>query len=198
MTGFLSAPATVDLGSGFGVAATIENSSYVATGVQIEPTLIPLGVTLKDVATRRWDGVDMSFLGMTDALTLGNVYSGFPRSAFWSFTADTPGPKTFKIRAWSENAGEVTLTQTIQVKPPRADLVETALTTILPRVVRAPGTSFSVTDTVQNIGAARADASTTRYYLSRDPVKRPDDVLLGGSHTAHGLDPGRVTRPRSP
>jgi subtilase family serine protease len=190
MTGFLSAPSTVDVGSGFGVAATIENSSYVATGVQIEPTLIPLGVTLKGVATRRWDGVDMSFLGVTDALTLGNVYSGFPRSAFWSFTADTPGPKTFKIRAWSENAGEVTLTQTIQVKPPRADLVETALTTTPPRVVRAPGTSFSVTDTIQNIGAARADASTTRYYLSRDPVKSPDDVLLGGSHSAHGLDPG--------
>ena len=63
----------------FTVAATVVTPSYVASGVQVEPTLIPLGVTLLDVQTQRWDGVSMSFLGATDALTLGNVVSGVPR-----------------------------------------------------------------------------------------------------------------------
>ena len=190
MTAFMSAPSNVEVGSLFTVAATVVNSSYVASGVQVEPTLIPLGVTLRDVQTQRWDGVQMSFLGATDALTLGNVVSGVPRAAFWNFTADTTGPKTFKIRAWSENGGEVNLTQTVQVVPPRPDLVEASVTMNPPAPVRAPGTTFSVTDTVQNTSTVRSDASTTRYYLSLDEVKSADDILLTGTHPAHGLDGG--------
>jgi subtilase family serine protease len=59
-----------------------------------------------------------------------------------------------------------------------------------PAPIRAPGTTFSVTDTVQNIGMARSGPSTTRYYLSLDEVKSAGDILLTGSHSAHGLDPG--------
>jgi subtilase family serine protease len=152
--------------------------------------LIPLGVTLLDLQTRRWDGVTMSFHGTTDALTLGNVTSGLPRVATWLFRADTVGPKTFKVRAWSENGGEVIATKTVQVVPVMPDLVEATLTINPPAPVRAPGSTFSVTDTVQNAGMARSGPSTTRYYLSLDGVKSPNDTLLGGSHPAHGLDPG--------
>ena len=72
------------------------------------------------------------------------------------------------------------------------DLVATAVTTNPPAPVRAPGTTFSVTDTVQNAGTARSDPSTTRYYLSLDAVKSADDTLLTGSRSVHGLDPGAV------
>src|SRR5215831_7169990 len=111
MTATLTAPANVEAGATFDVTATVDVPSYLAAGVQIEPTLIPLGQTLLDVTTTRADGVAMSFLGVTDALTLGNVVSGtVPRTATWRFRADTPGPKLIKIRAWSENGGEATAT----------------------------------------------------------------------------------------
>ena len=70
------------------------------------------------------------------------------------------------------------------------DLVETALTTNPLAPILAPGATFSVTDTVRNDGTARSGASTTRYHLSLDAVKGPGDVLLTGTHSAPGLDPG--------
>ncbi len=190
MTASLTAPPNPEVGATFDVRATVDSPSYVASGVQIEPTFIPLGVTLLDVKTTRFDGVTMSFLGTTDALTLGNVVSGLPRSATWTFRADTTGPKFFKMRAWSENGGEVSVTTTPQVVAARPDLVETALTTNPSAPIAAPGGTFSVTDTVANIGRARSDGSTTRYYLSLDPVKSAGATLLDGSHHADGLDPG--------
>ena len=50
----------------------------------------------------------------------------------------------------------------------RPDLAETAAITTPAAPVRAPGTTFSVTDTAQNVGAVASGASTTRYYLSLD------------------------------
>ena len=190
MTATLTAPANPVIGDTFDVTATVDSPSYLASGVQIEPTLIPLGVTLLDEKTTRADGQAVSFLGVADALTLGNVVSGLARSATWTFRADTTGPKLFKIRAWSENGGEVTATATPEVVPPKPDLVELRLEANPQEPVRAPGGTFSVTDIVANAGRARSDGSTTHYYLSLDPVKSANDILLTGSHPAHGLDPG--------
>ena len=39
--------------------------------------------TLVDLQTARYDGANMSFLGVADALTLGNVVTGIDRSATW-------------------------------------------------------------------------------------------------------------------
>ena len=63
----------------------------------------------------------------------------------------------------------------------RPDLVETAVTTNPPATIRAPGTTFPVTDTVQNRGPAASESSTTRYYLSLDAVKSAGDTLLTGA-----------------
>ena len=49
------------------------------------------------------------------------------------------------------------------------DLVTTAVSN--PPAAAAPGSAFSVTDTVKNEGNARAAASTSRYYLSVDTTK---------------------------
>ena len=72
----------------------------------------------------------------------------------------------------------------------RPDLVETAATTNPPAPVRAPGTTFSVTDTVRNLGPVPSGASTTRYYLSLDGVKSAGDTLLTGSRGVPGLAAG--------
>jgi subtilisin family serine protease len=190
LAAFLSIGENIEVGSTFGVDATVSAPSYVASGVQVEPTLIPLGVTLLDVTTTRWDGVTMSFLGVADALTLGNTTASLPRNATWLFRADTPGPKTFKIRAWSDNGGEVTATRTVVIVPPLPDLVETALSTNPPAPARAPGTTFSVTDTVQNSGMGRSGPSTTRYYLSLDRFLGESATLLTGSRSVSDIDVG--------
>src|SRR5262249_53866437 len=52
---------------------------------------------------------------------------------------------------------------------------------------------FSVTDTVQNVGAATAGGSTTRYYLSLDTVKNAGDVLLTGTRGVGTLAGGATS-----
>ncbi|PWU17547.1 MAG: serine protease [Candidatus Rokuibacteriota bacterium] len=193
MTAFMSAPSSVTVGQTFTVGVTVENSSYLAQGVQVEPTLIPLGVTLVDVLTERWDGVTMSFLHSPDALTLGNLVSGVPRIIFWNVRADAIGPQTFKFRAWSENGGQVDMTQTVQVVAPKPNLVQTSMTLNPPAPMLAPGRAFTVTDTVQNSGLAPAASSKTRYYLSLDGVKNAGDTLLTGTRSVPDLASGEAS-----
>jgi subtilase family serine protease len=49
------------------------------------------------------------------------------------------------------------------------------------------GGSIEVNELVSNVGSAAAGASTTRFYLSVDPVKDPSDLLLTGSHPVPAL-----------
>ena len=193
MTASLTAPSDPKVGSTFTVTLNVNTPSYVVSGAQVELTSsTPPGLTLPRIQHEapRWrrHGLARS----RGEVTLGNLVPMLGRSATWTYRADSPGPKTFAVRVWSENGGEVIATTTVNVVPPlsSADLVQTAMTTNPPAPVRAPGTTFSVTDTVHNAGTARSGPSTTRYYLSLDAVKSADDTLLTGSHSAHGLDPG--------
>jgi subtilase family serine protease len=58
-----------------------------------------------------------------------------------------------------------------------ADLIETSVTD--PPATIVNGGSFSVTETVQNVGSATASASTTRYYLSTTRSKNGAHLLTG-------------------
>jgi hypothetical protein len=53
----------------------------------------------------------------------------------------------------------------------------------------APAHSFSVTDTIQNLGSVSAGASTTRYYLSLNSLKDAGDISLAGSRAVGILSP---------
>ncbi len=57
----------------------------------------------------------------------------------------------------------------------------------------APGTTFPVTDTVQNQGAATAGASTTRHYLSLDALKDAGDTLLSHTRSVPGLGASAIS-----
>ena len=71
----------------------------------------------------------------------------------------------------------------------RPDLVERTVSG--PPMATAPGTTFSVTETVKNQGAVAAGASTTRYYLSLNPVKECRvTCYLTGSRAVPALGPG--------
>ena len=189
VTPFMTAPSSPVAGSLFGVTLNVSTQSYVASGVQVELTSPPAGVTPVYVETMRLDGETMDFNAL-GSLTLGNVVPTKSRSATWFFRAISPGPKTISIRGWWENRGEFLVNTTVEVVPAMPDLVATAVTTNPPAPIRAPGTTFSVTDTVLNAGPGRSGASKTRYYLSLDAAKSAEDTLLTGSRSVQGLDPG--------
>ncbi|HEV2732315.1 MAG TPA: CARDB domain-containing protein, partial [Terriglobales bacterium] len=78
-----------------------------------------------------------------------------------------------------------------QVTVSGPDLVETAVSD--PPNTVTPGGTFSVTDTVQNIGNANAAASTTRYYLSTTTSKTASSTLLTGSRSVPSLAPAATS-----
>ena len=67
----------------------------------------------------------------------------------------------------------------------RPDLVSTAVSE--PPATKVRGTSFSVTDTVENQSAFNAGASRVQYYLSLDVVKNAGDRLLTGFRAVAAL-----------
>lgn len=96
--------ATPGVGSTFTVTTSVRNTAYVASGVHLSVPAFPLEMTLLGVTTTREDGVTMDFDNRR-GLTLGNIVEGDSRSAVWRMRADTPGRKTLRFRAWSENGG---------------------------------------------------------------------------------------------
>ena len=70
------------------------------------------------------------------------------------------------------------------------DLIEKTVTTTPAAPVRAPGTTFSVTDRTLNAGVVASGLSTTRYYLSLDGTKNAGDILLTGTRSVPGLAAG--------
>ena len=189
MTAYIEAPSNATVGSRFPVTMHLVNYAYVASAVQVKLVSPPPGVRRLSMRTTRLDGVTMDWITPDAPLTLGTIPPSWSRYATWYVVADTPGPKTFTIRASSENGNEVFLTKTVQVDSV-TNLVETAMATNPSAPLRAPGTTFSVTDTVQNIGIAPSASSTTRYYLSLDATKSADDTLLSGTHSVPTLNPG--------
>jgi hypothetical protein len=78
-----------------------------------------------------------------------------------------------------------------QVTVSGPDLVETAVSN--PPSTVTPGGTFSITDTVQNIGNATAAASTTRYYLSTTASKTGSSTLLTGNRSVPSLAPAATS-----
>ena len=66
---------------------------------------------------------------------------------------------------------------TIQVSLPTADLAVTAVSD--PPATAAPGASFVLTDTTQNVGPTVVGATSTRYVLSVDTVRSANDIVIG-------------------
>lgn len=75
-----------------------------------------------------------------------------------------------------------------RVRVTRPDLAQTAVSS--PPSGAAPGSRFSVTDTVTNQGAVGSGPSTTRYYLSVDQQRGTGDKLLTGSRSVPALAAG--------
>jgi hypothetical protein len=190
---FVTAPTNTPVGSTFDVTFSFATDSYVTSGLHAELVTLPIGVTPVSLKTTRHDGVVMDFPPL-DGFTLGNLVPMLGRSATWTFRATSAGPKAFTVRAWSENqkGGEVRATANVQVVTPLANLTQMGVAPNGTGNAMAPGTRFSVNDTVQNDGTVPSRASTTRYYLSLDAIKNAGDTLLTGTRNVPTLAVGAV------
>jgi hypothetical protein len=79
-------------------------------------------------------------------------------------------------------------TTTAAVTVTRHDLTTTAVG--VPPATKKRGTVFAMSDTAQNVGTVQAAASSTRYYLSLDPVKSANALQLSGTRTVPVLAAG--------
>ena len=134
----------------------------------------------------------MPFHISEDTLTLGNLVPTYPRRASYWFRADTPGPKTFLVRAWSENGGEFVASTSFQVQParPSVNLVPTAM-----------GTSPATPNRGARVHLLGDRHGTERraggVHLLEDALLRlarcgeeGGDTLLAGTHSVPGLAAG--------
>jgi subtilase family protein len=111
LTGSPSPTGAVPVGGFVEVTTTVSNPSWILSGVHLAAAGIPSGATLVQVETIREDNVTMTFTGMT-AISLGSIVQGDTRRATWRFRIDTPGAKTVRFRAVSENGGNRDLSVT--------------------------------------------------------------------------------------
>lgn len=102
------------------------------------------------------------------------------------FTPTAPGLRSTTIRV-DTSAGSLTVAANGTGKA-LPNLVVTALAN--PPSVKAPGTSFNVTDTTSNIGLVAATASVTRYLLSLDATRDVGDIALTGTRAVGALTAG--------
>jgi subtilase family serine protease len=72
-----------------------------------------------------------------------------------------------------------------------SNLVESALSD--PPSAAVLGGSFTITDTVYNVGNGPSGSSTTRYYLSPDTLKSSTDIRFSAVRSVPGLAPGATS-----
>jgi hypothetical protein len=137
MAAYMTISPNPTVGTPFGVTVHVSTPAYVVSGIEVEPSIaLAPGVTPLYSETTRLDGVTMLYSDGLRAMVLGNAVPMLGRSATWYFKGRTrPGPRTFIVRATSENGGEVIMQQLIYVAPTMssADLIVTAMTTNPPR-----------------------------------------------------------------
>lgn len=107
----------IEVGDMFLVETTVSSPSYVAFGAHLSNTVLPDGVKLLDVRTKRKDGMIMSF-GANREFTLGSIVQGIHGSRFgrWVFKAESAGCHDIQFRAWSDNGGTRETTVTVCVE----------------------------------------------------------------------------------
>jgi subtilase family serine protease len=101
-----------------------------------------------------------------------------PNSVALSVTGLMP-PATYRFRVRAHNPdGLSPYSNTVSTQTAFVDLVMTAVSD--PPAALTPASRLSIVSTVLNQGSILATSFKVRYYVSRDQVRSPDDLLLSG------------------
>ena len=182
-------PASAAPGTSFPVSDTIQNTSDVtAAGSQVR-------YYLSADAGKNGSDILLSGTRSVPALPAGTSSSG---SRSVSIPSTTP-VGSYRLLACADDLSLVE-------EADESDNCLTAATTViiaLPDLATvavshqpaaaAPGSSISVTDTVQNVSTVVSGWANTWYYLSADSVRSPDDVLLTSSRYVSALSGGATS-----
>ena len=180
-------PATVVDGSSFSVTDTVQNIGSVAAAAST--TRYYLSTTNSKGGARLLTGSRAVPSLAPGAISNGTVtvtVSAGTAAGTYFLLACTDD--TLVVRETTETNNCRASANKTTVSGP--DLTTTSVTD--PPATVVDGSSFSVTDTVQNIGSVAAAASTTRYYLSTTNSKGGAH-LLTGSRAVPSLAPGAIS-----
>jgi len=174
-------------GAAFSVTDTVRNLGLVASGTSTTRYYLSVDAVKNagDVLLTGSRAVPALAGGATSSGTVAvTIPPATPLNSYFLLAcADDPGAV-----AEADETNNCAASPTAIVTVTRPDLAETAVSA--PPATRARGTTFAVTDTVQNLGAVAAGASTTRYYLSLDAAKGVGDLLLTASRPVPALAAG--------
>ena len=185
-TGVTDPPATVVDGNSFSVTDTVQNIGNAAAAAST--TRYYLSTTVSKSGARLLSGSRAVPSLAPGATSSGTVNVTVLATAAGTYFLLACSDDTSLVPEITENNNCKASANQVTVSGP--DLTETGTTD--PPATVVDGNSFSVTDTVQNMGNAAAAASTTRYYLSITTSKS-GARLLSGSRAVPSLDPGATS-----
>jgi hypothetical protein len=175
-------PTAVTPGGTFSVTDTVQNIGNVTAATSI--THYYLSTTTSKSGAHVLSGnraVSALAPGATSSGTVtAKVFAGTAGGTYFLLAC---ADDTFLVP--ETNEGNNCKASATQVTVSGPDLGETAVSN--PPTAVTPGGTFSVTDTVQNIGNVTAATSVTRYYLSTTTSKSASSILLIGSRSIPSL-----------
>ena len=187
-TSVTNPPATVLDGSSFSVTDTVQNIGSAAAAAST--TRYYLSTTTSKSGARLLTGSRAVPSLASSATSSGTVTV--------TVSAGTAGGTYFLLACADytlvvpeTNESNNCKASATQVTVSGPDLVETVVSN--PPTTVTPGGTFSITDTVQNIGNVTAAASTTRYYLSTTTSKTTSSILLTGNRSVPSLAPAATS-----
>lgn len=190
MASISSPPSSASPGSRFSVTDSVQNASAVATGY---------------TTTRYYLSIDaVKGAGDIMATTIRFVSGLDPgESSTGSRTITVPDatpPGTYRVLACADDTFKVDESNEANNCLASATAVEVALPDLVATSISNPpdsiaaGGSFSVTESVQNVGAAATEGWTkVRYSLSADTTFDAGDLLLTASRSVYVLAPGATS-----
>src|SRR5437773_221543 len=187
-TSVTNPPATVLDGSSFSVTDTVQNIGSAAAAAST--TRYYLSTTTSKSGARLLTGSravpSLASSATSSGTVTVTVSAGTAAGTYYTplFPADTlVVPETNESNNCKASATQVTVSG--------PDLVETVVSN--PPTTVTPGGTFSITDTVQNIGNVTAAASTTRYYLSTTTSKTTSSILFTVNRSVPSLAPAATS-----
>lgn len=181
-TAITDPPATIADGGSFAVTDTVQNTGN--TGAAATTTRYYLSATTSKSGARLLSGTRPVASLSAGATSTGTVNVTVLGTAIGTYFLLACSDDTSLVQESSEGNNCKASVNKVTVSGP--DLTETAVTD--PPATIVDGSSFPVTDTVQNTGNAAAGASTTRYYLSTTTSKNGAHPL-NGSRAVPSLNP---------